>query len=172
MIDLPPIALSVRQPWAWAIIHAGKDIENRSAAAIRHGMTCRPIAIHAAKGITQREYADASDFMAEIGIACPRPDLLTRGAVIGLATVTDIVADSPSPWWMGPRGLVLTDARPVAPIPATGALGYFQWHPSGQPLPEPLPWMRAWGTVRIRKSAAMGKTTDLCALPLFGSETP
>ena len=23
-------ALSARQPWAWAIIHAGKDIENRT----------------------------------------------------------------------------------------------------------------------------------------------
>ena len=22
-------ALSIRQPWAWAILHAGKDIENR-----------------------------------------------------------------------------------------------------------------------------------------------
>lgn len=30
MLDLPELALSVRQPWAWAIIHAGKDIENRS----------------------------------------------------------------------------------------------------------------------------------------------
>lgn len=28
--DLPPLALSIRQPWAWAILCAGKDIENRS----------------------------------------------------------------------------------------------------------------------------------------------
>ena len=27
MTDLPELALSVRQPWAWAIIYAGKDIE-------------------------------------------------------------------------------------------------------------------------------------------------
>ncbi len=26
----PMLALSIRQPWAWAIIHAGKDVENRS----------------------------------------------------------------------------------------------------------------------------------------------
>jgi len=31
---LPSIALSVRQPWAWAIIHAGKPVENRSKLAI------------------------------------------------------------------------------------------------------------------------------------------
>lgn len=27
--DLHQVALSIRQPWAWAILHAGKDIENR-----------------------------------------------------------------------------------------------------------------------------------------------
>lgn len=30
---LPRKALSVRQPWAWAIIFGGKPIENRSAGA-------------------------------------------------------------------------------------------------------------------------------------------
>ena len=28
-------AISVRQPWAWAIIHAGKDCENRNMAAAK-----------------------------------------------------------------------------------------------------------------------------------------
>ena len=39
--------LTVRQPWAWAIIHGGKDVENRvrNIAGDYHG----PIAIHAAK---------------------------------------------------------------------------------------------------------------------------
>ncbi len=27
----PMLALSIRQPWAWAVIHAGKDVENRSS---------------------------------------------------------------------------------------------------------------------------------------------
>lgn len=26
--DLHQVALSIRQPWAWAILHAGKDIES------------------------------------------------------------------------------------------------------------------------------------------------
>lgn len=34
-------ALSVRQPWAWAIIFAGKDIENRSWQAVNHGLNQR-----------------------------------------------------------------------------------------------------------------------------------
>ena len=28
-------AISIRQPWAWAVVHAGKDVENRSATAPR-----------------------------------------------------------------------------------------------------------------------------------------
>ena len=35
--SLPPLALSVRQPWAWAIIFGGKTIENRSLGSIRAG---------------------------------------------------------------------------------------------------------------------------------------
>ena len=26
------LAVSIRQPWAWAVIHAGKDVENRQVA--------------------------------------------------------------------------------------------------------------------------------------------
>ena len=59
---LPPLALSVRQPWAWAIIHAGKDVENRSWQAVNHGLRRRGrIAIHAAKGLTRDEYDDARE---------------------------------------------------------------------------------------------------------------
>lgn len=143
MTDLPPKALSVRQPWAWAIIHRGKDVENRSAAAIRHGMTCRRIAIHASKGMTRDEYESAHNFMASLGIQCPRPDELLRGAIIGSVTVTDIVKESDSPWFFGPRGLVLADPKPCLAIPASGMLGYFTWARGGTEA-EPLPWMKAW----------------------------
>ena len=37
-------ALTVRQPWAWAIIHAGKDIENRTRNIA--GDYRGPLAIH------------------------------------------------------------------------------------------------------------------------------
>ncbi len=37
-------ALTVRQPWAWAIVHGGKDVENRVQAWSYRG----PLAIHAA----------------------------------------------------------------------------------------------------------------------------
>lgn len=45
-------ALSIRQPWAWAIVNAGKRVENRTWETRYRG----PILIHAAKGVTKREY--------------------------------------------------------------------------------------------------------------------
>lgn len=47
-------AITVRQPWAWAIIHAGKDIENRSWKTKTRGR----VAIHAASGMTHAEYEE------------------------------------------------------------------------------------------------------------------
>ena len=48
MIDIPRLAISVRQPWAWAIVHGGKDIENRDWKASNPGLRFRgAVAIHA-----------------------------------------------------------------------------------------------------------------------------
>lgn len=140
-MELPRMALSVRQPWAWAIIHAGKDIENRSLAAVMHGMKPGRVAIHAAKGMTRKEYDDAGEFMATFDASCPPAADLVRGAIIGAVTVVEIVKSHPSPWWMGPRGLVLADPVACEPIPAVGALGYFKWTPSGGSIAEAARWM-------------------------------
>lgn len=141
MIDLPTIALSVRQPWAWAIIHGGKNIENRSHVAItKGGMSRRRIAIHASKGMTQEEYVHGYDFMRSIDVICPPPGALVRGAIIGAVSVVDIVTMSMSPWFFGPRGLVLRNPEVCDPLPASGALGYFEWKQGGE-IEKPLKWM-------------------------------
>lgn len=142
-MDVPVKALSVRQPWAWAIMFAGKDIENRSWQAINHGLNVRgDIVIHASSGMTKREYEGASDFMASIGVECPPAMDLWRGAVIGVVEVVDVVRDSPSPWFFGPRGLVLRSPRPFAPAPVRGCLGYFNWQDHrSECFPEPAKWM-------------------------------
>lgn len=125
---LPSLALSVRQPWAWAIIHAGKDIENRSWQAVNHGLKRRGvIAIHAAKGMTQGEYEDASDFIRQVHGSCPHPSQLERGGIIGTVEVVDVVTGSDSPWFVGPHGLVLASPKPCPFIPCSGVLGYFNW---------------------------------------------
>ncbi len=139
---IPRVALSVRQPWAWAIIFAGKDIENRSWQAVNHGLKKRGrIAIHAAEGMTQDEYEDAAAFMADLGVRCPPPAELDRGGIIGQVFVADVVTKSESPWFMGPRGLVLKDAEPCDFVRAKGALGYFNWHEHAGPPVTPARWM-------------------------------
>lgn len=144
---LPPLALSVRQPWAWAIIHGGKVIENRSHGAIRSGgMDCRRIAIHAATGIRRKEYDWAVWRMAQDGVTVPHPRDLVRGGIIGAVDVVDIVTSSDSPWFGGPCGLVLAAPASCTPIPAKGALGYFRWEESGT-LSAPSPWMMAYGQI-------------------------
>ena len=147
MSSLPDYAISVRQPWAWAIIHAGKDIENRLKRAITMGSMDkhRHLAIHAASGMTRDEYEDAAEFMTTIGVQCPRPDALVRGAIIGAVTVTGICKASKSPWFFGPWGLELIDAISAEPLPCRGLLGAFRWQPNLiEAVREPLPWMIAW----------------------------
>jgi hypothetical protein len=96
MSDLPQLALSVRQPWAWAIIHAGKDIENRSWQAVNHGLRRRGrIAVHASKGLGKEEYESARDFIDAIlaarpgnGLRCPAAIDLKRGGIVGSVEAT------------------------------------------------------------------------------------
>lgn len=146
MADLPRFAISVRQPWAWAITCAGKDIENRSWRSPNPGLNFRgPVCIHAAKGMTKGEYEDASDFMAHIAVGCVLPDALLRGGIIGVAEVVDIVRESSSPWWMGPRGLVLANVRPIPFIPVGGQLGFFEWKRLEGGPDAPARWMTRYG---------------------------
>jgi hypothetical protein len=128
---LPSIALSIRQPWAWAILHAGKDIENREWSTRYRG----PICIHAGKGMTRGEFqafVDLARVMERHGqwpdnAWIPEPDELARGAIVGTAEMVDCVKSSASPWFFGSFGFVLRNVRPVRPIPCRGALGFFRW---------------------------------------------
>ncbi|GEC14276.1 hypothetical protein [Nitrobacter winogradskyi] len=146
MIDLPDIALSVRQPWAWAIFH-GKDCENRGPLMLRHlpKPIERRIAIHAAKGMTRDEYEGAAEFMAKIGVTCPPAHELQRGGIIGSVDVTSVTKPSQPPqsrWYFGPRALMLAKAIPCGFIPAVGALGYFRWERADPSIvPPPARWM-------------------------------
>ncbi len=141
---LPVKALSIRQPWAWAIVSGHKDIENRTSFALSKGCA-KPfrICVHASRGMTRGEYETARRFMLSLGVDCPLPDVLVRGAIVGMATVNSVIDRSDSPWFFGPRGLVLSDACEVDPLPAKGALGYFRWLRSGS-IDKPAVWMKNW----------------------------
>lgn len=131
--DPPEIALSVRQPWAWAIIHADKDIENRAWRRPNPGLAFRGrVAIHAACGMTRAEYSEAREFIDGLGWTCPDPHALFRGGIIGSVEVVDVVTNARqlppgARWFFGPVGLVLERPKACRFIPAAGQLGFFKW---------------------------------------------
>lgn len=134
-------ALSIRQPWAWAIACAAKTVENRTRRTSHTGL----IAIHAS-------LRSDDDALMPVPAAIRKhltaqrdlnPLLLARGAVIGTALIVGAhqhpdagsgcgyhdSADSHwptcSPWAMaGQWHWVLTGVRALAtPVPCRGALG-------------------------------------------------
>lgn len=127
--DLPQLALSIRQPWAWAIVVAGKNVENRDWKASNPGLKFRGrVCIHASGGMTRAEYGEARRFIWSLGISqVPMLEDLERGGIVGVTTIVDVVSDLDSPWFFGPCGLVLQDTQAVEFIPTKGALGFFEW---------------------------------------------
>lgn len=140
---IPSRALSVRQPWAWAIMFAGKDIENRSWQAVSHLLNLRgEIALHASSFMSKRDYEEAAEFMGSIGVECPPAIDLQRGGIVGVVEIIDVVKESLSPWFFGPRGLVLANAAPRNFIPVKGCLGFFDWRQRQiEGVPKPARWM-------------------------------
>jgi hypothetical protein len=116
-------ALSIRQPWAWLIVYAGKDIENRSWFSNFTGT----FFVHASKSMTRREYDECRLFVARIKpeIVIPPFHNFMHGGIIGEAHMADCVRTYPSDWFAGPWGFVLYGAKELDFIPMTGALGFF-----------------------------------------------
>lgn len=121
----------MRQPWAWAIVHGGKDVENRSRNLA--GSYRGPVAIHA--GLTHEQGTMAGEFhrRAHGGEV---PTELKFGAVIGIVDLVGIHREAigccESPWAQRNYGefvhLELANPRPLTtPIPAKGRLGL--WTP-------------------------------------------
>jgi hypothetical protein len=115
-------ALSIRQPWAWLIIHGGKKLENRSWHTKYRGR----FLVHASKGLTWAEYTDACAFARECGVDVPPFNDLQRGGIVGSVELVDSVDSSASPWYMGEKGFVLRDPRPIPFIPLKGRLQFFE----------------------------------------------
>jgi hypothetical protein len=103
--EIPHLALSVRQPWAWALFYAGKDLENRDWRPTNPGLKQR-------------------------GWIGPGLQDLPRGGIVGSVVIVDLVTKSDSPWFFGPYAFVLRDARPCSFRPASGMLGFFKWERS------------------------------------------
>ncbi len=134
--------LTVRQPWAWAIIHGGKNVENR----VRNiaGKYRGPVAIHVAQA--DADSAPEPLWMEHADWYRARrpqpkkfdPTWSDRGAIIGVVDLLDshpvdqcITQQQDGDWlvcseWAERAGHHLVLANPRAldePIPHKGALG-------------------------------------------------
>lgn len=118
--------LVIRQPWAWAIIHAGKDIENRSWNTNVRGR----FLVAAAKGMTKAEYGAFMDFVYSRQIKTvpliPAADELQRGGIIGSVELVDCIDHTKSKWYEGEYGFLLRDPMPLPFRPIKGRLGFFE----------------------------------------------
>lgn len=119
-------ALSIRQPWAWLILNAGKDIENRNWSTRYRGT----VLVHAGKRFDQDGYLWA---MANTDIGLRMPGIFEfeneegfLGGIVGAVDIVDCVQQSASPWFCGPNGFVLANPQPLLFQPCRGALGFFE----------------------------------------------
>jgi hypothetical protein len=134
-------ALTLWQPWASAIAHLDKRVENR---------TWRPpqwtigetIAIHAGKSLDREALED----LAHDGELEQLGDPIPRGAIVATAQVVGWVRDDgrlldrrpvrwdgisedraaelvAGRWWAGPFGWVLDDVVSIEPVPCRGRQG-------------------------------------------------
>ena len=126
-------AISVRAPWWWAILHVGKDVENRDWSTSYRGR----VLLHASKWWSMSDVADDGETIGQIYRAAGGKPLdhghtyrMMRdvgGCIVGSVEIVDCVDQSDSPWFFGRYGFVLRN--PVAldrPIPCKGALGFFE----------------------------------------------
>jgi hypothetical protein len=129
--------LSIRQPWAFAILHLGKNLENRSWRTSHLG----DILIHAGAGCSKKEYDEAVDWMLEHELIRARTDVpsisdLPRGGIVGKANIWGFVVPNRGPYgkWYMPYnnkgqpqyGWLLKDAQELPFRPLKGRLGLFE----------------------------------------------
>ncbi|MCH9808497.1 MAG: hypothetical protein K0U74_12255 [Alphaproteobacteria bacterium] len=119
-------AVTLRPCWAHAVIHLGKDIENRSWAPKYRG----PLLIHAGKNFKVQDYQRICQFAEEAGNQPPSRDDILVGGIIGIVDFCDVVEKSKSSWFSGPLGWVFNNARPLPFLPMNGRLSLFGVTPS------------------------------------------
>lgn len=124
--------LSIRQPWAFAIAMGAKDIENRDWQERNPGLRFRgKFLIHASLKEEKQHIEDVLyDVEDDLNLGPDKARIEYAGerlgAIIGAATVVDVVRSSASKWFFGPTGLVLKDqVRCKRPVDCKGMLGFF-----------------------------------------------
>ena len=113
--------LSIRQPWAWAIIHGPKRIENRSWPTRYRG----PLLIHA--GQSRTSLGDEENSLPDL----PAYSHLVYGAIIGCVVLSECLSVEKcgelGPFVEGPFCWLVGEPVPfIEPITYRGVLGLFE----------------------------------------------
>ena len=137
-------ALTVRQPWAWALAMGYKPVENRTTLWKHRGM----LLIHASgapdpwpDGLEHPLVQQAIRHALAFGDPVADTVFRARGAFVGAVTVTDVhraVENCCPPGWAEPADgkkvhMVCADAVVFKePVPAIGALGLWDVTPEAE----------------------------------------
>jgi hypothetical protein len=125
------MALSIQQPYAqWLanpgqFVNAGilpKIIENRTWTTRYRG----PLLLHASTTFDHDAIDEWVNRCPELEHVIPLEErAYAKGAIVGSADLIDVVHQSADPWFLGPYGFVLANARPLEPIAYRGQLKLF-----------------------------------------------
>ncbi len=118
------MALSIRPVWAWAIIHAGKDVENRPRACNYRGR----FLVHASLDATKEDFEKAIGmFAAESDLGTlPSEDEFAVGGIIGSVELCRVSDACDSPWFEpGSIAWLLRNPRPLHFLPCRGYRNWF-----------------------------------------------
>lgn len=125
-------ALSVKQPWLWAILDHYKDIEVRTWNLRYRGK----IYLHAGKKIDHDGYL----LLKDMNIPLPLESTLETGKILGYAYLVDVIKyteyqrfydqrdrhkNNPSGWDGSQKGFILQDVQKIKPIEFKGQLRLF-----------------------------------------------
>ena len=123
--------LSIHQPWANAILHLGKNVENRTWSTNYRG----PLLIHAAKSRGSYDLWTPGSWLDKYQCDLPPWGSLAKGAIVGVVEVVDCIHWLFTPpsmskhyakWGCGPYCWVLRNPRAFeTPIPYKGQQNLF-----------------------------------------------
>ncbi len=143
--------LSVRQPWAWAIVHGGKDVENRTRNVA--GDYRGPVAIQASLREDEEAWSDPTFLAAwERSHALPgtprplSPMWMNQGSIIGVANLVDVHSSNDE--WDVEGDRIVNRAVFVGCSPWAQGYGMTLQHlvfENPHPLDEPIAWKGALG---------------------------
>lgn len=119
-----PYALTLKPIWAWAVLNAGKRIENRSWPTKHRGT----LYIHAGCArVTPADRESLARRLASVGLAYPDEATFPRGGLVAIVTLADCVRLAPDRLgaWGAPDSWhwLLEDVQVLArPVPMSGKL--------------------------------------------------